>query len=263
MGSVLAPARRRRPTSGRTLQPAIWALALGALLAICAATPPASAAPDSAEIRRQMERIVARERFQTELPDNDPPPPPPKPSSSDFELEPIAEIALYALLAAAAIFVIYTMMQKKIASTPRGAVGKRAVASGAARATDNPDAAELADAEAAALAEAEAGRFEEAIHLLLLGAIGRLRERDARAAARSLTSREILARASSGRLSPAVGAALRDLVTAVEVSRFGGRPMDRAAFDRCLQAYREMRRAVSEASSASGAPRVSPDLSPA
>ncbi|MEM6491734.1 MAG: DUF4129 domain-containing protein, partial [Pseudomonadota bacterium] len=137
--------------------------------------------------------------------------------------------------------ILATVFGGRISLARRGAVRAKVVTA-QDRAQAPPSAAELADAEAAAQTAADEGRFAEAIHMLLLGAIGRLRERNARSAARSFTSREILGRAAFGETARA---ALEALVIAVEISRFGGRTADKAAYERCLEAYRALRRALS------------------
>ena len=217
---------------------------------------PAAAAADEGAVREQVEAIVKSERFQTELPN--PKPTPPKKKNDGLKNLNIGDFAFYLLLgvvAAGALYILYTLAQQKIAPMRRGAVRNRAKEA-PQESIAPPTAQELADAEALALAEAEAGRFDEAVHVLLLGAIGQLRERNARAAARSLTSREILSRVARSAGDEEVKAALSALVAAVEVSRFGGRLVDRAAFERCLSAYRALREAVTAGKIDSRTPRV-------
>jgi hypothetical protein len=87
------------------------------------------------------------------------------------------------------------------------------------------------------------GRFDEAVHLLLLAAWARL----ARPAhlADSLTSREA---EEASALSGEGGAALRTLVGAVEASRFGRRPLGRAEWDVGRAAFAALERALGSAS---------------
>lgn len=86
------------------------------------------------------------------------------------------------------------------------------------------------------------GRFAEAVHALLLRTIDALSRQDA--VPRALTSREILARS---RLPEAARGALSDLVAAVEVTRFGGRPADATDYARCVGCFDRIRDALARA----------------
>ena len=123
----------------------------------------------------------------------------------------------------------------------RGSDGREGVAESAAQAPRiRLDAGALGDAEALA----RAGRFVDAIHVLLLRtfeAIGRRARLPT-----SLTSREILAQVP---MSDAARGALGELVTAVEISHFGGQGAVEADFELCLERYR----AVLEAEGVSAA----------
>ena len=80
------------------------------------------------------------------------------------------------------------------------------------------------------------GRYAEAIHLLLFRSIEEIDAKRPHAVKPALTSRDILdlqALPSVARLS------LSRLVTAVEWSFFGGRPVDAADFSACRRAYEE------------------------
>ncbi len=79
------------------------------------------------------------------------------------------------------------------------------------------------------------GLYDEAIHALLLLAIGAIARRPGGAAPRGLTSRELL-RALP--LDQAAAHALAALVTAVELTRFGGAAALEADYVRCLTCYR-------------------------
>lgn len=87
---------------------------------------------------------------------------------------------------------------------------------------------------------ANEGRFGEAVHALLLMALaaaGRRAYQDA-----SLTSREVAAAASA--LGGEGARALQALVRAVEVSRFGGRPVERAHYDAAREHWERVRDAL-------------------
>lgn len=81
---------------------------------------------------------------------------------------------------------------------------------------------------------ASAGRFAEAVHRLLIDALALLAARAPSSIPRHWTSREILA---ALRLTPPARAALSELVEAVEVSRFGGRPVGEADWRRAHAAF--------------------------
>ena len=82
---------------------------------------------------------------------------------------------------------------------------------------------------------ARAGAFAEAIHLMLLRALEALRHRLGTSWAKSLTSREIARRSE---LAPTDRSALKMLVGAVEISRFGGKNANEQIYRACLDQYR-------------------------
>ncbi len=124
------------------------------------------------------------------------------------------------------------------AGAPAPAPGVRPIAPAAA-----PDPA--ADPVARARELAAQGRCEEAVHVLLLGAIAALARGGRAAGGSSLTSREVL---QAARVDDEARAALHRLVDGVERTLFGGRPADAAAVESCVAAY-----AVVDAAAAGGA----------
>jgi hypothetical protein len=100
------------------------------------------------------------------------------------------------------------------------------------------DSAEARGADAAARAAADElaaqGRFVEAMHVLLLQGLDEMRMRLDLRFADSLTSREIVGRATA----PAgAKAALRDIIRWVEMAYFGDHPVDRNDYDACRRSY--------------------------
>lgn len=91
-------------------------------------------------------------------------------------------------------------------------------------------AAPLGDAEALAAR----GEYAEAIHVLLLRTLDELRRRIDTSFADSLTSREIV---TSLKMPRAARVALADLVTAVELTYFGGRRPARDQYVRCREHF--------------------------
>lgn len=142
-------------------------------------------------------------------------------------LDPVLSTLGWVLIIVLAVILVLVLM-RRIAVLNAGKTGaRRPAARTEALPHSGPQAApSLAQAEALA---AE-GRFAEAIHLLLATLIALLRQRVDPALAVSLTSREIHQRVP---LPGEAGAAFIDLVTAVEVSHFGGRAVDEAAFRLC------------------------------
>lgn len=98
-----------------------------------------------------------------------------------------------------------------------------------------PDKAIVDEADALAAA----GRFAEAVHALLLRTIQALGRH--MPVPRALTSREIEQRAG---LPDEARAAFGDLVQAVELTRFGGRPADAEDYARCVACFERIRAAL-------------------
>jgi hypothetical protein len=82
---------------------------------------------------------------------------------------------------------------------------------------------------------ARAGAYAEAIHLMLLRALEALRRRLGASWAKSMTSREIVRRTE---LPASDRSALKMLVGAVEISRFGGQSANEQIYRACLDQYR-------------------------
>ena len=88
----------------------------------------------------------------------------------------------------------------------------------------------LSDADALA----DQGRFDEAVHLILLRSIGDIDGRLPNSVRPALTARDI---GALTRLPETARPAFERIARVVEASLFGGRPVDRAAFTECRQAY--------------------------
>ena len=98
-----------------------------------------------------------------------------------------------------------------------------------------PSPLELALSEADRLARQ--GAYGEALHLLLLYCINEMRRRFGFGLPPSLTSREILGLSA---LPEIRRTGLSVIVSAVEVSHFGGRPADEAIYRLCRQRCEEV-----------------------
>jgi hypothetical protein len=84
---------------------------------------------------------------------------------------------------------------------------------------------------------ARSGQYEAAVHLLLLHGLRQVARLSGATVARSLTSREILRRHD---LPEGFGRDLATLVSAVEISRFGGRSAGEKLFESCLASYQRL-----------------------
>jgi hypothetical protein len=88
---------------------------------------------------------------------------------------------------------------------------------------------------------AAAGRFMEAMHMLLLQGLAHMRQRLDEQFSDSLTSREILHRAS---LPETARASLRDVVTRVELTYFGKHPAALADYIACRESFNALARSL-------------------
>lgn len=93
--------------------------------------------------------------------------------------------------------------------------------------------ARLADADALAAA----GRFAEAIHLLLYRSVEDIEGRRPGLVRPAMTSREL---AEAHDLPQVARGAFSRIARAVEISLFGGRPIDEGAWTECRSAYAEL-----------------------
>ncbi len=197
-------------------------LLAGLVAALLAATPalaPASPppAPRSAEsIEARAGEILARGDVQTSLPSEWKPVELPDLLATVLRVLVFAGIALLAALAGTWLF--RRLRARSRDPEVEGGSGTEA----------GPEPIPILSAEAAAAA----GRYGEAIHALLLDTLAAL-SRAARLAP-SLTSREIVGRV---RLAPPAREALAGLVTAVELSHFGGAVPGEADYRACLDRF--------------------------
>jgi hypothetical protein len=178
-----------------------------------------SAAPAAAQrIRERAADILRDGAYQAALPQG------PKPPRFDLPLGPIElllRILLWTSVAVLAALAVAWIVRRL----------SRAPADVEVPETSRAAPAEIGAEGAEALAAK--GRWAEAIHALLLDTLEAL----SRAAllAPSLTSREIVARVA---LPPRAHDALAGLVTAVEISRFGGATAGEDDYRTCLDRFR-------------------------
>jgi hypothetical protein len=193
------------------------------------------AAPPLAEVNRAVGEVLADERIQSAYPDGQaaeaPEPRPEAERRGKDDLEPRAASPFATVLMWVGIGVGLILAFVWLAQNLGGLskeVDLEAAGQGAS-ARGPPAAVSLGDAEGLAAA----GRFDEAIHALLLLAISSLQR--GHGLAGSMTSREVLREAG---LSGEAQAGVRGLVEAVEISLFGGRPLDEPEYRRCVEHYR-------------------------
>jgi hypothetical protein len=186
----------------------------GALAPLLASAIPAD------EVRERARRILERSEYQTELPG--------AVRLPSFELplgplEVLLRVLFWTALAVMAVLAVAWIVRRLRGFSP-DAEAPAGPAGGAA----DVGRRQLGAAEALAAR----GRFGEAIHVLLLDTLEAL-SRAARLAP-SLTSREIVARVS---LPDRARDALSGLVSAVEVSWFGGEKPGEAEYRLCLERF--------------------------
>jgi hypothetical protein len=185
-----------------------------------ALAPLLAAAADADAIRERARQILDGGRYQTELPG------PLRVASLDLPLGPLeilARILLWTVLLVMAVLAVAWLVGRL-----RGLVPDARAPAGPARGAEEVGHPQLGAAEALAAQ----GRFGEAVHVLLLDTLEALSRR-ARLAP-SLTSREIVARVP---LPDRARDALSGLVSAVEVSWFGGQQPGEAEYRLCLDRF--------------------------
>jgi hypothetical protein len=191
-------------------------------------------------------QTIAGGEIQTALPPPPPPPaPPPEWLTALFEAigrffdwsTPAAKPLLWIAVAVVALFLLYHFVPAfarwiddlRFRRRPGDADGEdlaAAAEAGAARAL-------LAEAEALAAA----GRFAEAVHLLLYRSVEDIEGRRPGLVKPAMTSRDL---AEARDLPPVARGAFSRIARAVEISLFGGRAIDAAAWEQCRTAYAEL-----------------------
>lgn len=146
-------------------------------------------------------------------------------------LEPVFRVVFWIGLAAVVLTILWFIGREVLGirlpdrHKPRPPVGE-----GDWRPTAGVALALLSDADALA----EQGRYDEAVHLILLRSIGDIDGRLPNTVRPALTARDI---AELQRLPAAARPAFARIARVVEASLFGGRAVDRADFTECRQAY--------------------------
>jgi len=171
-------------------------------------------------------RLRADKDVQFDLPQV-PPPKMPDVHGPGFDLS----ILFWILVAVGAAFILYLIVRaimNRVRSGPDEVSAEREVA--AWRPEEQVARALLAEADAMAAA----GRYDEAARLLLHRSLEDIAKRRPKLLRPALTSREI---ARVGALPDAVRGAFAAMAAPVERSLFGGRPLDRSAWEQARVAY--------------------------
>jgi hypothetical protein len=214
----------RCSTRSRILWTTLPALLVTSLL--LPAVSAALAAPAPAQEEDTARRILSDSRYQTELPESEAAAPPVRSPG----LSAIGRILLYVMVFLGAGLLLWWLVGEFILSYGR------------------PDGGEEEDEEGDGLAGgrrgmedperlAGEGRYDEAIHALLLIAIARLSERLPSPPGPACTSRELLRILPMGR---SARDALAGLVAEVETSLFGGVPAGADSYSRCRRSFRSL-----------------------
>lgn len=180
-------------------------------------------------IERARQAVVSDDALQLALPDG---PEPPAPLSI-----PVPPWLLWVFVAAGVLFVLYHLREIVPGWRRRGADEAADLSSEDGALAEQSSADVLLSADEIA----RQGRFDEAMHVLLLKSLADIRERLDEQFADSLTSREILGRAPLP--EPGVSA-LRAIVLGVERSYFGKHPTGRADYDACRRRFDELTAAL-------------------
>jgi len=223
--------RCARGLGGAAIVKLAVALLLGGLLVLHAGP---SRAADAKTVGDTVDRVYKSGHYQTEMPEIRPPDIPEfHPWTLSAGLLRLLKVVFWVLAAVGGIllFVYLANALPSLSARWRGRGRKDAAATGTAIVVDL-DRERLGNVLAEADRLAREGAFGEALHLILLHCLNELRQRLGLGVPASLTSREIL------RLAPlpeARRSALSIIVGAVEISYFGGRPVDEATYRLCRQ----------------------------
>lgn len=236
--ALLVVGRERRTTArslrGRYLQRAWTAAILGLVVLAIAGwfAVPSRAQSTREAVGKAVERVYGARDYQTEMPQEQP--------VQIFQplvipdiVKEIIRIVLITLLVVGGLLLLFFLLNalpelkerfKRRALNP-DRIGATALASDADR-----ERLEIALSEADRLARQ--GAYGEALHLLLLYCLNEMRRRLGLSLPPSLTSREILGLSV---LPEIRRRGLSVIISAVEISHFGGRPTDETIYQLCRQ----------------------------
>ncbi len=201
---------------------------LGLLSDVCAAN--AEATPEA--VRQAVEGVYASGRYQTELPQQEPMPVW-QPLHIPDVVKDILWILFVGLLSVGGLLLLFFLINALPSLRERlRRVAKRQEPSSVDQIATEADREQLDLALGEADRLARQGDFGAALHLLLLYCLNEMRRRFGLGLPPSLTSREILGLSV---LPEIRRTGLSVIVSAVEISHFGGRPVDEATYRSCRE----------------------------
>jgi hypothetical protein len=193
-----------------------------------------AAAPTGAGFDAAHQTLAADRALQFTMKGIEPPPPPPNWLRPLLELldalGPVFMIIFWAGLAAIVLAILWFIAREVIRIRLPAKTDKLVLEDDGWRPAPAAALALLSDADALAAQ----GRFDEAVHLLLLRSINDIDGRLPNTVRPALTARDI---GGLNRLPAAARPAFVRIARVVESSLFGGRSVDRAAYADCRQAY--------------------------
>lgn len=208
-----------------------------ALAAVLTGDAWAAPAPSGDAVQRAVARVYGGSGYQREMPALQAVPlPPPRPPPDEIRVPAADGVLTYLLVGGLAIALAMIAMRLLGGgwSFARRAEGTETTgAAGEARTERVEIVARLDDADQAAAD----GDWARAIHILLLTSIERLRRQTGQGVPVALTARELI---QHMRLGEQARGDLAALVGAAELCHFGGRPADRALYDRVRTHYERL-----------------------
>ncbi len=226
--------RRQQAPRRRCGRPLSLSIALALVLCVLAPAAPVAAqqTPHSVEeIAESRDGVLSSGHYQTEKPEAEAPP-----KTEPLRIPPWLLWSAGVVVAALIAYFLFNLARELLGSRLGLKRRRKEQAAETARVETVPPAAR--EAEHRTLAEADAlaaeGRFSEAIHLLLLVAMERLRRELGPRVAPAMTGREIL------RLSPipeTASAPLTRMVALSEIKHFGGRSASEPDYRICREDF--------------------------
>lgn len=195
------------------------------------------AGPTREEVGKALERVYHAHDYQTEMPKEEPTPMIEPLVVPDLVKE-IIRIVLITLLVVGGLLLLFFLLNALPALRDRfhrRGGGRDEIGAAAIVSDVDRERLELALGEADRLARQ--GAYGEALHLLLLYCLNEMRRRFGFGLPPSLTSREILGLST---LPEIRRSGLSIIVSAVEVSHFGGRAADEEIYQLCRQRCEEV-----------------------
>lgn len=198
-------------------------------------------APSPEAANQAVQRILEDSDYQSAFPGEDvrpperEPPPPRKDLLDPLPFSGLVKVLMYVLIGVAVVLVVVALA-RRLGGYEADVAAPDATVSSTGQAAVTP-ASVLGDIEALAAD----GRFDEAIHVMLLRTLQIVGRRETLTG--SLTSREIVREA---RLGEEARDAVERLVAAVEISLFGGRVPGEVDYRTSLDAYRRFATAYGE-----------------